>query len=53
MDTFDAIYKRRAVKYYDPEHELTDDEIRKLMEAAIQAPTSFKREKKPQREFAH
>ena len=41
MDTFDAIYQRRAVKHYDPEHELTDDEIRKLMEAAVQSPTSF------------
>ena len=41
MDTFDAIYQRRAVKHYDPQHELTDDEIRKLMEAAVQAPTSF------------
>lgn len=41
METFDAIYQRRAVKHYDPEHELTDDEINKLMEAAIQTPTSF------------
>ena len=41
MDTLDAIYGRRAVKHYDPEHELTDDEVRKLMEAAVQAPTSF------------
>ena len=41
MDTFDAIYQRRAVKHYDPEHELSDDEIQKLMEAAVQAPTSF------------
>jgi nitroreductase len=41
MDTIDAIYGRRAVKHYDPEHELADDEVRKLMEAAIQAPTSF------------
>jgi nitroreductase len=41
MDTFDAIYQRRAVKHYDPEHELSDDEIRKLMAAAIQSPTSF------------
>ncbi len=41
MDTFDAIYQRRAVKHYDPEHKLTDDEIQKLMEAAIQSPTSF------------
>ncbi len=41
METFDAIYQRRAVKHYDPAHELTDDEIKQLMEAAIQAPTSF------------
>ena len=41
MDTFSAIYQRRAVKHYDPQHEFTDDEIRKLMESAIQSPTSF------------
>ena len=41
MDTFEAIYQRRAVKHYDPDHELTDDEVNKLMEAAIQSPTSY------------
>jgi nitroreductase len=41
MDTFDAIYARRAVKQFDPEHKLTADEERKLLEATIQAPTSF------------
>ena len=41
MQTFDAIYGRRAIKHYDPRHEFTDDEIHKLMEAAIQSPTSF------------
>ncbi len=41
MDTLDAIYKRRAVKQYDPEHRLTKEEETKLLEAAIQAPTSF------------
>ena len=41
MDTFDAIYQRRAVKQYDPTHELTDDQITKLFEAVIQSPTSF------------
>jgi nitroreductase len=41
MDTFEAIYQRRAVKHYDPDHELTGEEINKLMEAAIQSPTSF------------
>lgn len=41
MDTFDAIYQRRAVKQYDPTHRLSADEERRLLEAAIQAPTSF------------
>ena len=41
MDTFDAIYKRRAVKHFDPEHTLTKEEETKLLEAAIQSPTSF------------
>ena len=26
MDTFDAIYKRRAIKAFDPEHRLTAEE---------------------------
>ena len=41
MDTFEAICQRRAVKGFDPQHRLTSDEERKLLEAAIQAPTSF------------
>ena len=41
MDTFNAIYQRRAVKHYDPEHRLTLEEETRLLEAAIQAPTSF------------
>jgi len=41
MDTLEAIYSRRAVKAFDPEHRLTEEEERKLLEAAIQAPTSF------------
>ena len=41
MDTFEAIYQRRAVKGFDPEHRLTPDEEKRLLEAAIQAPTSF------------
>jgi nitroreductase len=41
METLDAVYTRRAVKHFDPEHELTQDEEKKLLEAAIQAPTSF------------
>ncbi|MEM6506119.1 MAG: nitroreductase family protein [Planctomycetota bacterium] len=41
MDTIEAIYERRAIKHFDPEHELTAEEEQKLMDAAIQSPTSF------------
>jgi nitroreductase len=41
MDTFDAIYGRRAVKHFDPDHEISHAEVQKLLEAAIQSPTSF------------
>jgi nitroreductase len=41
MDTLEAIYQRRAVKHYDPDHEMTAEEEKKLLEAAIQSPTSF------------
>jgi nitroreductase len=41
VDTLEAIYKRRAVKHFDPDHRLTTEEETKLLEAAIQAPTSF------------
>ena len=41
MDTFDAIYQRRAVKHFDPSHRFTSEEETKLFDAAIQSPTSF------------
>lgn len=41
MNTFDAIAQRRAVKHFDPTHRLTPDEETRLLEATIQAPTSF------------
>lgn len=41
MNVLDAIYARRSIKAFDPEHRLTDEEERKLLEAMIQAPTSF------------
>ena len=41
MNTLEAIYQRRAVKGYDPNHKITPEEEQKLLEAMIQAPTSF------------
>ncbi|QMU61063.1 MAG: nitroreductase family protein [Gammaproteobacteria bacterium] len=41
MNTIEAIYNRRAVKHFDENHKLTQEEETKLLEATIQAPTSF------------
>ncbi len=41
MNTLAAIQQRRSVKHYDPDHRLTELEIRQLMELAILSPTSF------------
>ena len=41
MEVIDAIYNRRSIKQFDPEHKLTAEEEKKLFEAVIQAPTSF------------
>ncbi len=41
MDVFEAISSRRAIKHFDPTHRLSEDEIARLIEAAMQAPTSF------------
>ena len=41
MDTFEAIYSRRAIKHFDSSHKMSADEVTKLLEATIQAPTSF------------
>lgn len=41
MDVIDAIYERRAVKHFDPAHKMNDDEVARLLEAAVQSPTSF------------
>jgi len=41
MTTLETIQSRRAIKHYDPAHQMTDAEIRQLLEAAMQAPTAF------------
>ena len=41
MKTIEAIYSRRSIKAFDPEHRLTAEEEQTLLEATIQAPTSF------------
>ncbi|MGK0188424.1 MAG: nitroreductase [Verrucomicrobiales bacterium] len=41
MNILEAIYQRRSIKQFDPDHRLSADEETTLLEAAIQAPTSF------------
>ena len=41
MKAIEAIYNRRAVKHFDPDHQMTAEEEKKLLEATIQAPSSF------------
>lgn len=41
MNTKDAIHSRRAIKHYDPDHRMSEDEINELLTLAIQSPTAF------------
>jgi nitroreductase len=41
MDTLTAIRERRAIKQYDADHVMSEEEIRELMELTMQSPTAF------------
>jgi nitroreductase len=41
MRVEDAIRKRRAVKQYDSNHKMTDEEVNKLLSLAVLSPTAF------------
>lgn len=41
MEVFTAIETRRAVKHFDPEHKMSEEEIKKLLSYAMLSPTSF------------
>jgi nitroreductase len=41
MDTIESIKARRSVKHYDPEHEMTEAEVRELLGLAMLSPTAF------------
>lgn len=41
MKTITAIESRRAVKHYDPNHQMAEEEINKLISLAMHAPTAF------------
>jgi len=41
MDVRQCIRQRRAVKHFDPNHQMTQDEIDELMSLALLSPTAF------------
>ena len=41
MNTIEAIRARRAIKHYDPNHKMSPDEERQLLELAMLSPTAF------------
>jgi nitroreductase len=41
MEVLNAIYNRRSIKEFDSNHVLPPEDVEKLLEAAIQSPTSF------------
>lgn len=41
MDALEAIRQRRSVKYYDSSHQISEKEIKTLLEHAMLSPTSF------------
>ena len=41
MKVSEAVQARRAIKWYDPEHQMPEDDFRLLMEHAILSPTAF------------
>ncbi len=41
METKEAIRARRAVKHFDPEHQMTEEEITELLSLAVLSPTAF------------
>ena len=41
MDTFDSVAARRSIHKFDPAHVMQEEDITRLLEAAILSPTSF------------
>jgi len=41
MNVLDAIHSRRAIKHFDPEHVMPEEDIHTLLKAGQRAPTAF------------
>lgn len=41
MNTEEAIIARRSIKHFDPDHEMSEDDVNKLLSLAALSPTAF------------
>ncbi len=41
MNVIDAIYSRRAIKHFDPQHNMSAEDEHLLLSAALYSPTAF------------
>lgn len=41
MKVSEALFKRRAIKAFDPDHKMSDEDMKKLFTWALQTPSSF------------
>lgn len=41
MNVMQAIERRRSIKHYDPDYQISEDDFQKLMQAVILSPTSY------------
>jgi len=41
MEVIEAVETRRAIRHFDPNHKMTEEEIRKLMSAVLLSPTAY------------
>ena len=41
MDVIDAVYARRAIKHFDPQHKMSTEDEQLLFSAALHSPTAF------------
>ncbi len=41
MNIFEAIEKRRSIKHYNPQHKMSEEEVKKLISYAMLSPTAF------------
>lgn len=41
MEVLEAVESRRAIRHFDPNYKMTEEEIHKLMSAVLLSPTAY------------